>query len=201
MAEEDTHDDGYKPAEKVDLSKLREMDSEDESLRKYKDALLGAAMSEDIAPKNDPRRVVIKRMEIICEDRPGGNIIFDLEEKGSELKMKDRRFVLKEGCNYKTKIQFKIQHEIVSGLKLMSTVYKKGIRISSEDEMFGSFPPQKNVHDISFPRHGWEKCPSGLLARGDYKGKHRFLDDDKVCHLEYDYCFAIKKDWGDNSKD
>lgn len=42
---EEEKDDGYKVAAKVDLKTMVEKDSEDESLRKYKAALLGAAAS------------------------------------------------------------------------------------------------------------------------------------------------------------
>jgi Rho GDP-dissociation inhibitor len=145
--------------------------------------------------KDDPRRVVIKKMTIVCEDRPGGDIIFDLEAKGSEQKMKETPFTLQESSKYKTKITFKVQHEIVSGLKLVNIVKKKGIKVATETEMLGSFPPQKDYHEIVFPRHGWETAPSGLIARGKYTGKHRFVDDDGQCHLEYDYAFQIAKTW------
>lgn len=155
-------------------------------------------MSDDVSPKDDPRRVVIKKMTIVCEDRPGGDIVFDLEKKGSETKMKETPFTLQEGSHYKTRITFKVQHEIVSGLKLVNIVKKKGIKVATETEMLGSFPPQKTYHEIVFPRHGWETAPSGMLARGNFSGKHRFVDDDGQCHLEYEYAFAIRKTWGDS---
>ncbi len=63
--------------------------------------------------------------------------------------------------------------------------------------MLGSFPPQAEAHTVVFPRHGWDEAPSGMLSRGSYKGKHKFVDDDGQVHLEYDYAFAIKKEWDD----
>lgn len=42
---EEEQDDGYKVAAKVDLKTMVEKDADDESLRKYKAALLGAAAS------------------------------------------------------------------------------------------------------------------------------------------------------------
>lgn len=67
------------------------------------------------------------------------------------------------------------------------------------------------------PRRGWEEAPSGAMVRGKFKAKSAFTDDDKVClllmmrplflpfslffffeqqkHLEYEYSFAIGKDW------
>lgn len=52
---EEEKDDGYKVAAKVDLKTMVEKDSEDESLRKYKAALLGAAASGVGEPEREPR--------------------------------------------------------------------------------------------------------------------------------------------------
>ncbi|KAL6063516.1 Rho GDP-dissociation inhibitor 1 [Balamuthia mandrillaris] len=193
--EEDTNTPGYKVSKKVDMNTILTMDEEDESLRKYKEALLGKALEGNIAPSDDPRRVVIKEMKVIIKDRPGGDILYNLEEKGAEEKLKDTPFTLKEKCEYKIQISFKVQHEIVAGLKFVNLVYRKGVRVAKEEEMLGSFPPQAESHVVVFPRHGWDEAPSGMLARGQYKGKHKFVDDDGQNHLEYEYAFAIKKGW------
>lgn len=39
--------------------------------------------------------------------------------------------------------------------------------------MIGSYPPQKTPHEVTFPRIGWEECPSGTIQRGDYKAKSK----------------------------
>jgi len=61
--------------------------------------------------------------------------------------------------------------------------------------MIGSFAPQKEPHIITIPRNGWDEAPKGIVARGKYKANSKFVDDDGQVHLEYDYAFAIKKDW------
>lgn len=76
--------------------------------------------------KNDPRRVVIKELRIHIEGRP--DIVYTLETKEQVAKLKDTPFTLKEGCRYKTSIKFKVQHELVTGLKHVNTVYKKIIK-------------------------------------------------------------------------
>jgi hypothetical protein len=40
-AHDEEHDDGYKVSAKVDMKTLMAQDAEDESLRKYKESLLG----------------------------------------------------------------------------------------------------------------------------------------------------------------
>jgi RHO protein GDP dissociation inhibitor len=78
--------------------------------------------------KDDPRRVVIKEMKVLFEDRPGGDVTYPLESKAELENMKKTPFVLKEGCHYKIRVVFKVQHEIVSGLKYVNAVYRKGLK-------------------------------------------------------------------------
>jgi len=184
----------YKVGKKVGLNELLNQDQGDESLRKYKESLLGT-LNPDVSPKDDPRRVVIKEMKIIFEDRPGGDITYTLETKEDLEKMKKTPFVLKEGTHYKIKVSFKVQHDIVSGLKYVNLVYRKGIRVAKDNQMIGSFGPQVTNHEVTFPRLGWEEAPSGLLTRGSYTAKSQFVDDDGANHLEYEYAFDIKSDW------
>eukprot|EP01112_Ceratiomyxa_fruticulosa_P012078 TRINITY_DN3325_c0_g2_i1.p1 TRINITY_DN3325_c0_g2~~TRINITY_DN3325_c0_g2_i1.p1 ORF type:complete len:207 (-),score=49.42 TRINITY_DN3325_c0_g2_i1:161-781(-) len=185
----------YKVGKKVALQDLLAADAEDESLRKYKESLLGSAATGGPSVTDDPRRVVIKEMRVIFEDRPGGDIVYSLESVEELKKMKETPFTLKEGCNYKIRVVFKVQHDIVSGLKYVNFVYRKGVRVSKDDSMLGSFGPQPKPHEVTFPRIGWDEAPSGLLARGSYTAKTQFIDDDNQVHLEYEYAFAIKKDW------
>jgi len=189
----------YKVSEQAvkDPSKLMEMDKGDEALQRWKAQLLGNA--NDTSPKNDPRRVVIVEMRIICEGRPGGDIVYAFSTKEQVEKLKDSPFVLKEGCNYKIKLGFKVQHELVTGLKHLHSVTRKGIRVGKEDTMIGSYGPAVKPYEVEIPRRGWEEAPKGMLARGSYKGHSKFVDDDQQVHLEFDYAFAIKKEWGENA--
>jgi len=197
---EEHHDDDkgdvpeYKVGKKVAIDELLKQDQDDESLRKYKESLLGK-IDDSAAPKDDPRRVVIKELKIIFEDRPGGDITYTLESKVDLEKMKNTPFILKENSHYKIKVSFKVQHDIVSGLKYVNLVYRKGIRVAKDNQMIGSFGPQDKLHEVTFPRQGWEETPSGILSRGSYTAKSQFTDDDSVTHLEYEYASDIKSDW------
>ncbi len=48
---------GYKISKKVDMNTIMSMDNEDESLRKYKEALLGKAL-EGVSRKNIPYTLI-----------------------------------------------------------------------------------------------------------------------------------------------
>ena len=67
-------------------------------------------------------------LKVTCEGRPGGDIIYKLESKEAIEKMKETPFILKEACNYKITLKFRVQHEIVSGLKYVNVVTRKGIK-------------------------------------------------------------------------
>jgi len=184
----------YKVSKKVGINDLLGMDKEDESLRKYKESLLGQASKDVYAPKDDPRRVVITELKVTCDGRPGGEIIYNLEKKEALEKLKESPFTLKEECQYKITVTFRVQHEIVSGLKYSNVVSRLAIK-AKDETMIGSFAPQKDTYHVTFPRNGWEQAPKGMMARGKYKAKTQFIDDDKQVHLEYEYAFEIKKDW------
>jgi len=186
----------YKVSKKVSVDQLLSMDEDDESLKKYKASLgLGAEKSPDVCPPNDPRRVVIMQFAIECEGRPGGIIEYRFDNKEQLAKLKDQPFTLKEGCNYKISVTFKVQHELVTGLKYCNVVNRMGVKVSKDELMIGSYAPAKEPYKSTFPRNGWDTAPSGFTARGKYKAKSQFIDDDKNVHLEYEYSFEIKKDW------
>eukprot|EP01133_Synstelium_polycarpum_P008949 gene8949-10495_t len=182
----------YKAPKKATVSEILNHDSNDESLRKYKESLLGAAVA---GPSDDPRRVVVKEMIVMFENRPGGDIHYPLETQAQIDAMKATPFVLKENCKYKIRITFKVQHDIVSGLKQTNLVYRKGIKVATVKTMLGSFAPQADNHVVTVPRNDWDEAPSGLLQRGSYTAKIQFTDDDEQNHLAIDYCFSIKSDW------
>lgn len=112
------------------------------------------------------------------------------------------------------KVKFRVQNEVVVGLKYLHAVKLKGIRVDRAEEMVGSYAPQAEAYEKKFlPDQGNPcnflysyliKCfiaPSGLLARGTYHVRSKFIDDDGVCHLEWDWSFKIKKDWVADSSD
>jgi Rho GDP-dissociation inhibitor len=82
-----------------------------------------------ITAKDDPRRVVILEMRVILEEKPNNDIVFsNLDNPAVLAKLKDTPFTLKEGCKYKIKLTFRVQHDIVTGLKYGNYIYKIGIR-------------------------------------------------------------------------
>ena len=64
--------------------------------------------------------------------------------------------------------------------------------VDKQAYMVGSYGPKAEPHTYVTPN---DEAPKGMIARGNYTVKSRFLDDDKNVHLEWEWSFAIKKDW------
>ena len=127
--EEDTHveelESNYVPPPQKTIGELLAADKEDESLRKYKEALLGKAVAETIViePEN-PKKVLVKKLVLVSE----GQTEKVLDLSGDLSKLKSEVFTIKEGVQYRIRIEFHVQHEIVTGLKYVQKTYRKGIQ-------------------------------------------------------------------------
>ncbi|KAK7306645.1 hypothetical protein VNO77_44597 [Canavalia gladiata] len=163
-----------------------EKDKDDESLRKWKEQLLGSVDVNNIGEILEPE-VKITSLSIVSPGRD--DIVLPIPEDG---KPKGLWFTLKEGSHYRLKFTFEVSNNIVSGLKYINTVWKTGVKVDSSKEMLGTFSPQLEPYTHEMPE---ETTPSGIFARGQYSAKSKFLDDDSKCYLEINYTFDIRKEW------
>merc|ERR1712038_394526 len=178
----------YKAPAKKTLEELAKLDETDESLIKYKQALLGDP--DDIAfDKNDPRRVIVTHVELHSPDLSKPVI---LEVQGNLEELKKTPIKIKEKSQYHIEVRYHVQHEIVSGLKYTQVVSRKGIKLDKDKVMMGSYGPRKEHYTYKSEE---EEAPSGMMARGVYSVKSAFVDDDKVTHMDFDWKFEIAKDW------
>ena len=113
------------------------VDANDESLRKWKESL-GLGSGNAIGDPNDPRRVIILSLALEVEGRP--DIIVDLTTPGSLESLKAKPFIIKEGASFRMKARFRVQHQILSGLKYIQVVSRMGMK-NKNQEMIGSYPP------------------------------------------------------------
>lgn len=172
------------PAQKT-LEEIKQLDNDDESLVRYKQTLLGTV---SVCPGDVPN-VQVTSMTLLC-DEASKPLTMDLTGDLSELK--NRPLTLKEGVQYRIKILFKVNREIVSGLKYYHVTSRRGITVDKDAYMVGSYGPCPEEHE--FISH-LEDAPKGMMARGHYTIKSRFIDDDKNIHLFWEWGLDIKKDW------
>ncbi|ORX52457.1 E set domain-containing protein [Hesseltinella vesiculosa] len=194
---------GYIPGQKKSLAEYNQLDAEDESLRKWKESLGLAGGAAPAGPTNDSRRVVVEQIALEVAGRP--DVVVDLSTPGKLFtdifffmttaaleNAKKSPFIIKEGVEYRMKVKFRVQHDVVSGLKYLQVVKRGGIRVDKMEEMIGSYGPQGTAYEKRFQL---EEAPSGMLARGHYEAKSKFVDDDNETHMEWAWSFDIKKDW------
>lgn len=168
------------------LKEQLEKDKDDESLRRWKEQLLGSVDLNNVGETLEPD-VKIFCLSIISPGR--SDIVLPIPEDG---KPKGIWFTLKEGSKYKLKFSFQVSNNIVSGLKYTNTVWKTGIKVDSSKEMIGTFSPQIEPYTHIMQE---ETTPSGMFSRGSYSARSKFLDDDNKCYLEINYGFDIRKEW------
>lgn len=79
-------DENYKPPPEKSLKDLLDADKEDESLRKYKEALLGevAKAEEIVFEPNNPKKVIVKKLALVVAGRD--DVELDLTSDLSQLK-------------------------------------------------------------------------------------------------------------------
>ncbi|MBN3313617.1 GDIR2 inhibitor, partial [Atractosteus spatula] len=184
--EEEETELNYQPPAQKSLQEIQELDKDDESLNKYKQALLGSGPV--VADPTVPN-VEVTRLTLVCGQAPGP-ITMDLT--GDLEALKKQNFVLKEGVDYRVKIHFKVNRDIVSGLKYVHHTYRKGLRVDKAVYMVGSYGPRTEEHEYMTPV---EEAPKGMLVRGTYHIKSYFTDDDKTDHLSWEWNLNIKKEW------
>lgn len=168
------------------LKQQLEKDKEDESLRRWKQQLLGGIQLDGIEDGVDPE-VKVLSLSILSPGRQ--DIVINLPSSST---YKTHLFTLKEGSFYRLKFAFSVHRNIVSGLTYVHTVWKNGIRVDNNRVMLGTFAPQHEPHIVMMDE---ETTPSGILARGSYSAKTKFVDDDGRCHFEIEHTFDIRKDW------
>ena len=112
-------------------------DQNDESLNRWK-ASLGLNTGEPIGDPNDPRTCIIQSLAL---DLTGANALETL---------KDKPFTIKEGSKFFTKVVFQVHRDVLSGLKYVHVVKRKGITVTKDEEMLVCLLQSYPLHN--FPR-------------------------------------------------
>lgn len=197
----------YKVGEKKSINDYVKIDAEDESLTKWKQSLGLPIDDKDLLPlefAGDKRTVVVKKFELFDADTDQklNEIIFPNYKSSIDLNtfLKDnysssgkKQIQIKEKTVFKIKITFKVQHELITGLKYKQAIKKAGISLDKVNNTIGSYAPNsitKPVYTMVLPEI---EAPSGMLGRGNYSIVSTFTDDDKNEHLTLNWSVNICK--------
>lgn len=197
----DHHDDdlvpsraeGYKLGEKKTVDEYAQLDAKDEALNRWKASLGIGIGGATIGDPNDKRPVVILKLCLEVAGRE--DVVIDLEQPGALETLTSKPFTIKEGAEYSMRVKFRVQHEVISGLRYLQRVKRKGVQVDKSEEMMGSFAPNTAANPEYEKKFAIEEAPSGMLFRGHYEVLSRFMDDDRHKYLEFNWSFNIKKSW------
>ncbi|KAJ4877360.1 Immunoglobulin E-set superfamily protein [Raphanus sativus] len=187
---EDDDEDEKKPqlGPMIALKEQLEKDKDDESLRRWKEQLIGVVDLEDVGETPDP---VVKILDLTVRSPDREEMVLTIPDDGLP-NPKGPWFTIKEGSKYTLVFNFRVTNNIVSGLRYNNTVWKTGVKVDSTKTMLGTFSPQAEPYQHVMPE---EITPSGIFARGSYSARTKFIDDDSKCYLEINYTFDIRKNW------
>lgn len=147
-----------------------------------------------VPPVGDERRVVVKSITFEFQDHENAVIEVPAYTAADKPYMNlKQKVTIKEGASFKTTVQFKVQHSIVQGLKIKSTIKKMGSKVADDEAMLGSFAPKNDFSTISVG--DWQDAPSGMLMRQTYTSNMKFMDDNKKVYMDLEYEVKIGKDW------
>jgi Rho GDP-dissociation inhibitor len=175
------------------VSDIMALDNEDESLRKYKESLLGSAAKGDLGDVSDPRKLIVEEFRVVfAPEENREDIVHSLSTPEGLANLASTGITMKEGSKFKFRISFRVQHEIIAGIKFVNVV-KAMVASEKEELVIGSYPPSSEPHKFEFPKWEYSEAPKGMLMRGKYKVSNKFVDSDKVKHLEFEYELNIVK--------
>ncbi|KAL3081317.1 hypothetical protein niasHT_039794 [Heterodera trifolii] len=175
----------FSPPAQKSVKEIIEADHNDESLKKYKEQLLGENASGPVLVEPDnPKNVLVRRISLVSDDQVKHSM--DLPAKG------DFVFCVKEGCTYRIRFEFVVQREIICGLKYAHKVSRLGVGVTKELYMLGSYGPR---HEPYTYETSPEEAPSGILSRGKYRVHSLITDDDKNIWLDWSWHIEIAKSW------
>lgn len=97
---------------------------------------MGLNSGESLGDPKDPRTCIIKSLALEVEGRK--DVLIDLSAPGQLEALKDKPFTIKEGSTFRIKVVFQVHHDVLSGLKYLQVVKRRGIRVSKDEEMLVS---------------------------------------------------------------
>ncbi|EPX74788.1 rho GDP dissociation inhibitor Rdi1 [Schizosaccharomyces octosporus yFS286] len=174
--------------EKKTLDEYVHMDAEDPSLTKWKESL--GISNKGYSPPNDPRTVVIEQLSLLVTGRDPIHV--DMQDEASVEQIHKKGFVIKEDSEYRIGVRFRVQHELISGLRYVQVVRRVGMTVDKSSIMIGSYSPNEAPYAFTTEP---EEAPSGFLARGHYEAIGKFIDDDQVVHHVVNWSFDVTKSW------
>lgn len=120
------------------------------------------------------------------------DFVTDLSSEESISELKKTGVQIKEGSQYKFRISFRVQHEILDCLVYTVSLSKMGVNMEKDEEVLGSYGPRSDPHVVEYPKFDWYEAPKGFMYRATYTAHCKFSDrEGKEVYLDYAYPIKI----------
>ncbi|KAI0750949.1 rho GDP-dissociation inhibitor [Daedaleopsis nitida] len=184
---------GYKPGAAKSVDEYANLDAEDESLARWKASL---GIVPGVTGTGNGPKVTILSLELASSTLPPGkHLIMNLLNPAEIAGLKKNPITIKEGIEFNVRINFKVNHSIISGVRYMQVVKRAGVKVDKMEQMLGSYGPHPKGEAYT-KNFDPEESPSGMLARsGTYNVRSRVVDDDGEVYADWEWTFKIGKEW------
>lgn len=88
--------------------------------------------------------MILLSLGLEIEGRP--DIIIDLTQKGALESLNKKPFTIKEGATFRMKARFRVQHQILSGMKYVQVVSRLGQKQKMQEMIVCLFPSASIWH-------------------------------------------------------
>ena len=83
-------------------------------------------------------QVVILELALLIADRPP--VVINLDSPEAIASLEKTPFTIKEGAEYSMRVKFRVQHEVISGLRYLQLVKRRKITVDKSDQMMVAPP-------------------------------------------------------------
>jgi len=170
--------------EPLHAGQLIQIDNEDESLRKYKESLLGPMADLKIDASKKAKLDLIK-ISIVCEED-------NINQTYSTEDLSKNPIRIKQDTTFDIHLEVLVSFDVLVGLRYNHLIKKMGIKMDETSEIIGSYAPKSEKQTLKI-RH--LHTPSGILGRGQYQVNSALTDDDGTEHLSWDWTLKVCKNW------
>lgn len=118
----------------------------------------------------------------------------DLSSEEAIEELKKKGVSIKEGSEYKFRITFRVNGEILPLLVYSVSLSKMGVHLEKDEEVLGSYAPRSEPHVVEYPKNDWYEAPKGFMMRATYTAHCKFsvkLENGKTDTI-LDYAYPIK---------
>jgi Rho GDP-dissociation inhibitor len=150
-------------------------------------------------PTDDTRQLNIQTITVEFKEHKVEQVVSlrTLAEQRNAVHQHDgnAKVYVKEGCEFKVRVNFRAQHYIIAGLKVRSTIKRMRKTIAEDEEKLGSYNPTTQFKDLCLPTNGYNVAPSGYLLRGTYLATLVFSSDEVTNLLTVNYQVIVQKNF------